>query len=92
MINLIVTVFGGLLLIIGFYGMSFGFSTPPELGLFFGGLVSSVFGVMLMVFFGSRVNLSRSSSKPRSKIPKKAPIPVTTKKGALENIGKNFII
>ena len=90
MINLIVTVFGGLLLIMGFYGMSFGFSTPPELGLFFGGLVSSVFGLMLMVFFGGRVDLSRSSSKPRSKIPKKAPIPVTTKKGALENIGKNI--
>ena len=44
MINLLVTVFGGLLLIVGFYGMSFGFSTPPNFGLFFGGLCSSVFG------------------------------------------------
>ncbi len=92
MINLIVVVFGGLLLIMGFYGMSFGFSTPPNFGLFFGGLCSSVFGLMLMVFFGSRVDLSRFSSKPRAKIPKQAPKPVTgmTKKGALENIGKNI--
>ena len=92
MINLIVTVFGGLLLILGFYGMSFGFYTPPNIGFFFGGLFSSVFGVMLAVFYGSRVNLSRSPSKPRTKIPKQTPKPVTrmTKKGALENLGKNI--
>ncbi len=92
MINLIVTVFGGLLLILGFYGMSFGFATPPELGIFFGGLCSSVFGVMIMVFFGSRVNLPRSSSKQRTKIPKQVPKPVKgmNRKGALENIGKNI--
>ena len=54
MINLLVTVFGGLLLILGFYGMSFGFSTPPNFGLFFGGLVSSVFGIILMIFYASR--------------------------------------
>ncbi len=63
MINLLVTVFGGLLLILGFYGMSFGFSTPPNLGLFFGGLVSSVFGIILMIFYGSRINLSGTNQK-----------------------------
>ena len=93
MINLLVTVFGGLLLIVGFYGMSFGFSTPPNFGLFFGGLCSSVFGIILMVFFASKVDLSRSkSSKPRNKIPKMAPKPVTgkAKKGPIESIGKNI--
>ena len=93
MINLLVTVFGGLLLIAGFYGMSFGFSTPPNFGLFFGGLCSSVFGIILMVFFASKVDLSRSkSSKPRKKIPKMAPKPVTgkAKMGPIESIGKNI--
>lgn len=93
MINLLVTVFGGLLIIVGFYGMSFGFSTPPNFGLFFGGLCSSVFGIILMVFFASKVDLSRSkSSKPRKKIPKMAPKPVTgkAKKGPIESIGKNI--
>ena len=93
MINLLVTVFGGLLLIVGFYGMSFGFSTPPNFGLFFGGLCSSVFGIILMVFFASKVDLSRSkSSKPRKKIPKMAPKPVTgkAKMGPIESIGKNI--
>jgi hypothetical protein len=93
MINLLVTVFGGLLLILGFYGMSFGFSTPPNFGLFFGGLCSSVFGLILMVFYASKVDLSRSkTTKPRKKIPKQAPKPVTgkAKKGAIESIGKNI--
>ncbi len=93
MINLLVTVFGGLLLIAGFYGMSFGFSTPPNFGLFFGGLCSSVFGIIIMVFFSSKIDLSRSkSSKPKNKIPKQAPKPVTgkAKKGAIEKLGQNI--
>lgn len=90
MINLLVTVFGGLLLIGGFYGMSFGFSTPPNFGLFFAGLCSSVFGIILMVFFSSKIDLSRSKPVSKNKVPKKAPKPVGTKKGALENIGKTI--
>lgn len=90
MINLLVTVFGGLLLIGGFYGMSFGFSTPPNFGLFFIGLCSSVFGIILMVFFSSKIDFSRSESVSKNKVPKKAPKPVGTKKGALENIGKTI--
>ncbi|MBZ2166178.1 hypothetical protein [Methanobacterium spitsbergense] len=93
MINLLVTVFGGLLFIAGFYGMSFGFSTPPNFGLFFGGLCSSVFGIIMMVFFSSKIDLSRSkTSKPKNKIPKQAPKPVTgkAKKGAIEKLGQNI--
>ena len=93
MINLLVTVFGGLLLIAGFYGMSFGFSTPPNFGLFFGGLCSSVFGIILMIFFSSKIDLSRSkTSKPKNKIPKQAPKPVTgkAKKSAIEKLGQNI--
>lgn len=91
MINLLITVFGALLLIGGFYGMSFGFSTPPNFGLFFGGLCSSVFGIILMVFFSSKIDFSRSK-EPEStrKVPKQAPKPVGTRKGALESIGKTI--
>lgn len=92
MINLLVTVFGGLLLICGFYGMSFGFATPPNFGFFFVGLCSSVFGIILMVFFSSKIDFSRSKA-PKSKVktPRKAPKQITgNKKGALENIGKTI--
>ena len=92
MINLLITVFGGLLLILGFYGMSFGFSTPPNLGLFFGGLVSSVFGIILMIFYGSRINLSRDKSEKPKAIPKVVPKHVDSKpkKGPIESIGTNI--
>jgi hypothetical protein len=89
MINLLITIFGGLLLIGGFYGMSFGFGTPPDFGLFIMGLISSVFGIILMVFFVGRINLSMSkSSKPRPKITKQIPKQVTAKpkKGPIERI------
>jgi hypothetical protein len=92
MINLLVTVFGGLLLILGFYGMSFGFSTPPNLGLFFGGLVSSVFGIILMIFYSSRINISGAKSEKPKAIPKVVPKHVDSKpkKGPIESIGTNI--
>ncbi|MFZ0442376.1 MAG: hypothetical protein WAL81_07060 [Methanobacterium sp.] len=92
MINLLVTVFGGLLLILGFYGMSFGFSTPPNLGLFFGGLVSSVFGIILMIFYASRINLSGNKSEKPKAISKVVPKHVNSKpkKGPIESIGTNI--
>ena len=92
MINLLITVFGGLLLILGFYGMSFGFSTPPNLGLFFGGLVSSVFGIILMIFYGSRIDFSRDKSEKPKAIPKVVPKHVDSKpkKGPIESIGTNI--
>jgi len=92
MINLLITVFGGLLLILGFYGMSFGFSTPPNLGLFFGGLVSSVFGIILMIFYASRIDLSRDKSEKPKAISKVVPKHVDSKpkKGQIESIGTNI--
>ena len=53
--NLLVTIFGGIILILGFYGMSFGFSTPPNFGLFFGGLCLAVFGIILMIIFATKI-------------------------------------
>jgi hypothetical protein len=91
MINLLVTIFGGLLLIAGFYGMSFGFATPPIFGLFIIGLISSVFGIILMIFFSSRINLSSKSKKPK-KLPKQKVKPVINKekKGPIERIEKSI--
>jgi hypothetical protein len=93
MINLLVTIFGGLLIILGFYGMSFGFSTPPNFGLFFAGLCSSVFGIIIMVFFASRIDMSGSKTeKPMVKMTKMAPKHVDTKpkKGPIERVGTNI--
>ena len=89
MINLLVTIFGGLLLIGGFYGMSFGFAAPPNFGLFIIGLISSVFGIILMIFFAGRINLSSKSKSPKSssKIPRK--VKAKDKKGPIERIEKN---
>lgn len=91
MINLLVTIFGGLLLIAGFFGMSFGFATPPDFGLFIVGLISSVFGIILMIFFAGRINLSSKSKKPK-KLPKQTAKPVMTKekKGPIERIEKSI--
>ncbi len=91
MINLLVTIFGGLLLIAGFYGMSFGFATPPIFGLFIVGLISSVFGIILMIFFSSRIDLSSKSKKPK-KLPKQKVKPVINKekKGPIERIEKSI--
>ena len=94
MINLLVTVFGGLLLIGGFYGMSFGFSTPPNLLLFVLGLCSSVLGLLLMGLFGSKINFSRPEKTPKMgkkalKTPKMAP-KEAVKKDKLETISKTI--
>jgi hypothetical protein len=92
MINLLVTVFGGLLLIGGFYGMSLGFSTPPNLLFFFLGLCSSVLGLLLMGLFGSKINFSRPEKTPKKeqvKTPKMAP-KEAVKKDKLETISKTI--
>lgn len=67
MINLIITIFGGLLVIAGFYAMSFGFATPPNSLFFFLGLCAAVMGVIVVVFFAGRVDLSRKESTTPSK-------------------------
>ncbi|HMK53335.1 MAG TPA: hypothetical protein VK444_00990 [Methanobacteriaceae archaeon] len=62
MINLIVAIFGVLLVIAGFYFMYLGISTPPNPLFFFIGLISTVLGMIMVVFFGSRINMSRDAS------------------------------
>ena len=91
--NLLVTIFGGILLILGFYGMSFGFSTPPNFGLFFGGLCAAVFGIILMIIYATKVDLSRPDmEKPRAATSKVTPKHVEAKprKGEIDSIGKNI--
>jgi hypothetical protein len=71
MINLIVSVFGALLVIGGFYFMYLGFNIPPNPIAFFVGLIASVFGLILVIIFGSRISLSKGAT-PK---PKKAKTP-----------------
>lgn len=70
--------------------MSFGFATPPDFGLFIIGLISSVFGLILMIFFSGRINLSKSDKG--QKLPKQTVKPVTAKekKGPIERIEKSI--
>ncbi len=69
MINLLITVFGIVLVILGFYSMSFGFSTPPDLRLFLIGLFTTVLGVILLIFFGGQIGKDKSKS-PVAPLPK----------------------
>lgn len=87
MINLIITVFGGLMIIAGFYAMSFGFSTPPNIFLFFTGLCLAVLGLFLVIIFSSGIELPQRtpSSTPKGvarpeTIIKKRPTPVKVEK------------
>jgi len=68
MINLIITALGIVLIIGGFYAMSFGFSTPPNPLLFFAGLFLSVLGAILVIMFGSKIE---SGNLTEIKMPKK---------------------
>ena len=105
MFNLIITIIGVALLVLGFYLMSFGFSSPPNGLLFFLGLCITVLGLILVVFFVSGIEISgRSSpipenvSRKESKIkPKPQPVkvekknPMQKKKEAtLDNIKKTI--
>ena len=72
--------------------MSFGFSTPPNFGLFFGGLCAAVFGIILMIIYATKVDLSRPNvEKPKatSKIKPKH-VEAKPRKGAIDSIGKNI--
>jgi hypothetical protein len=105
MFNLIITAIGVFLLIIGFYLMSFGFSTPPNSLFFFLGLCIAVVGLILVVFFVSGVEISgrnspntgnvsktESNIKPKPKqmkIEKKVPIQ-KKKEAKLDNIKKTI--
>ncbi|MGB9937568.1 MAG: hypothetical protein ACPK7O_07585 [Methanobacterium sp.] len=94
MINIVITAFGVILIIGGFYAMSFGFSTPPSISLFFMGLILTVLGAMMVIIFGSKIDTAdlksiskekKDSSSNKSKnIPKpaikKTEIPESPKK------------
>ncbi|GAB4310226.1 MAG: hypothetical protein Kow0019_07990 [Methanobacteriaceae archaeon] len=81
MINLIITIFGALLILAGIYAMTFGFDTPPNFLLFFAGLCIAVLGFMLLIIFGSNVDLSqlkmpkttKASAKPVRKVKRESP-------------------
>lgn len=86
MINLIVSVFGALMVIGGLYFMYLGFSIPPNPLAFFVGLIASVFGVILIIFFGSRIDLSggvisrpKKEVSPRPSVKKSKPVKVPPK-------------
>jgi hypothetical protein len=72
MINLIITAFGIVLIIGGFYAMYFGFSTPPNPLSFFIGLILSVLGAIVLIMFGSKIESGNLKIKsPEMKMPKK---------------------
>ncbi|MDI6643663.1 MAG: hypothetical protein QME14_01285 [Methanobacteriaceae archaeon] len=81
MINLIITIFGALLIVAGIYAMTFGFDTPPNFLFFFAGLCIAVLGFMLLIIFGSNVDISqlkmpkttKASAKPAEKVKSKSP-------------------
>lgn len=92
MINLIVSVFGALMVMGGLYFMYLGFNIPPNPVAFFVGLIASVFGVILIIFFGSRIDLSRGaisrpkkevSPKPSTKMAQPVKVPPKVKKPSI---------
>lgn len=94
MINLLVTVFGGLLAVGGLYLMYLGFATPPSFLFFFAGLCCFVLGFLIVVMFASRVDLSKPKKQAT---PRKAPVKKPEKlfkdqdkKVVLEEITKNI--
>ena len=80
MINLIVSVFGALLVIGGFYFMYLGFNIPPNPLAFFMGLIASVLGLILVIFFGSRIDFSKGVMPRPKKAKKPSAAPVIPKK------------
>ncbi len=69
MIYLILTLVGVILIVVGLYSMTFGFSTPPSFLLFFVGLISFVIGLMLVILFGSMIDMdalrpAKTEAKP----------------------------
>ncbi|MGZ7043421.1 MAG: hypothetical protein ACXVHM_02405 [Methanobacterium sp.] len=67
--NIFTVALGVFLVIVGFYAMSFGFSTPPNISFFFTGLILTVFGGMVVIIYGSQVEEFKSGSKDK-KTPK----------------------
>ena len=68
MINLIITFIGVVLLILGFYLMTFGFSSPPSFLLFFLGLCAFVIGLFLVIIFIGEIEIGGRSSPTPEKV------------------------
>ena len=81
MINMIVTIFGLLLVIAGFYLMYLGFLTPPNLLSFFLGLILTVLGMIIMILFAGGASLPLGSSSS-----KKVSSPKTSRTNALKGL------
>ncbi len=75
MIKLIVTICGGLMIIAGFYAMYWGFVIPPNILLFFLGLILAVAGLFLVILFSSGIEIpeKRASTTPRT-VPSPTPV------------------
>lgn len=67
--SMFIAAFGVVLVIVGFYTMSFGFSTPPNISFFFTGLIITVFGGMAVIIYGSQPEDLKTRSNDK-KIPK----------------------
>ena len=66
--KIFITALGVVLVILGFYAMSFGFSNPPNISLFFLGLVIAVFGGLAIILYGSQIDLK--TGQKNKNIPK----------------------
>jgi hypothetical protein len=64
MINIVLAAFGVVLVIGGFYAMSYGFKTPPSISFFFIGLVLTVLGALPVIIFGSKVSMAEFKTPP----------------------------
>jgi len=81
MIKMIVTIFGLLLVIAGFYLMYLGFLTPPSPLAFFLGLILTVLGMVIIILFAG------STTRPRIPTsPKKEVSPKTARTEALKDL------
>lgn len=86
MINLLITVFGIVLIILGFGSMYLGFLTPPDIRFFFIGLFSAVIGAMLLIIYGGQIGRNKTPAPVPS-----TPRPKTEVKGKDERITSKAI-
>jgi len=68
MINIVIAAFGVVSVIAGFYMVSYGFKTPPSISFFFIGLIITVLGVLLVIIFGSKINMPKFKSTPKKEV------------------------
>jgi hypothetical protein len=68
MINILIAAFGVILIIGGFYAMSYGFATPPSISFFFIGLILTVLGAILVIIFGSKIDKNEFQLRSKEKV------------------------